>query len=235
MKILFALSFSLLRRQELLCCDACSSAALRHVGVFNLTENWRKKKSSNAILHLQVFDLKGSLRNRNVKTDTGKESCDVVLLDENLLKMVRDNPLYIRSHCKAVLRASIHSDSQFLSSHLIIDYSLLVGRDDTNNELVVGIIGRLPFAFPCFQLVTLLSSGLCILELYHHHGDVCQESSSSPWWNTALTCHRCSGWWQEVFSLQPPFPLRVINDVSNPSFHEVASVYFEPASGHINT
>ncbi|XP_053899955.1 1-phosphatidylinositol 3-phosphate 5-kinase isoform X2 [Malaclemys terrapin pileata] len=88
----------------------------------------------------QVFDLKGSLRNRNVKTDTGKESCDVVLLDENLLKMVRDNPLYIRSHCKAVLRASIHSDSHFLSSHLIIDYSLLVGRDDTSNELVVGII-----------------------------------------------------------------------------------------------
>ncbi|XP_023588823.1 1-phosphatidylinositol 3-phosphate 5-kinase isoform X11 [Trichechus manatus latirostris] len=88
----------------------------------------------------QVFDLKGSLRNRNVKTDTGKESCDVVLLDENLLKMVRDNPLYIRSHSKAVLRASIHSDSHFLSSHLIIDYSLLVGRDDTNNELVVGII-----------------------------------------------------------------------------------------------
>ncbi|XP_078536468.1 1-phosphatidylinositol 3-phosphate 5-kinase isoform X1 [Lissotriton helveticus] len=88
----------------------------------------------------QVFDLKGSLRNRNVKTETGKESCDVVLLDENLLKMVRDNPLYIRSHCKAVLRASIHSDSHFLSSHLIIDYSLLVGRDDTSDELVVGII-----------------------------------------------------------------------------------------------
>lgn len=77
-----------------------------------------------------------------MKTDTGKESCDVVLLDENLLKMVRDNPLYIRSHSKAVLRASIRSDSHFLSSHLIIDYSLLVGRDDTSNELVVGIIGK---------------------------------------------------------------------------------------------
>ncbi|XP_056392849.1 1-phosphatidylinositol 3-phosphate 5-kinase isoform X2 [Hyla sarda] len=88
----------------------------------------------------QVFDLKGSLRNRNVKTDIGKESCDLVLLDENLLKMVRDNPLYIRSHSKSVLRASIHSDSHFLSSHLIIDYSLLVGRDDTTDELVVGII-----------------------------------------------------------------------------------------------
>ncbi|KAM4025299.1 1-phosphatidylinositol 3-phosphate 5-kinase isoform 1-T1 [Anomaloglossus baeobatrachus] len=88
----------------------------------------------------QVFDLKGSLRNRNVKTDIGKESCELVLLDENLLKMVQDNPLYIRSHCKSVLRASIHSDSHFLSSHLIIDYSLLVGRDDTSDELVVGII-----------------------------------------------------------------------------------------------
>lgn len=117
-------------------------------------------QQSSAVLHLQVFDLKGSLRNRNVKTDTGKETCDVVLLDENLLKMVRDNPLYIRSHCKAVLKASIHSDSQFLSSHLIIDYSLLVGRDDTNNELVVGIIGRLSFVFSCSQMMKEFSSGL---------------------------------------------------------------------------
>lgn len=90
----------------------------------------------------KVFDLKGSLRNRNVKTDSGKESCEVVLLDENLLKLIYDNPLYIRSHCKSVLRAAIHSDAYFLSSHLIIDYSLLVGRDDTTNQLVVGIIGK---------------------------------------------------------------------------------------------
>ncbi|XP_045068034.1 1-phosphatidylinositol 3-phosphate 5-kinase-like isoform X3 [Coregonus clupeaformis] len=88
----------------------------------------------------QVFDLKGSLRNRNVKTESGKESCEVVLLDENLLKLVHDNPLYIRAHCKAILRAAIHSDAHFLSSHLIIDYSLLVGRDDATDELVVGII-----------------------------------------------------------------------------------------------
>ncbi|MEQ2216345.1 hypothetical protein XENOCAPTIV_014713, partial [Xenoophorus captivus] len=90
----------------------------------------------------QVFDLKGSLRNRNVKTDSGKESCEVVLLDENLLKLIHDNPLYIRSHCKAILRGAIHSDAYFLSSHLIIDYSLLVGRDDTTDQLVVGIIGE---------------------------------------------------------------------------------------------
>ncbi len=77
-----------------------------------------------------------------MKTDHGKESCEVVLLDENLLKLVHDNPLYIRSHCKAILRAAILSDAHFLSSHLIIDYSLLVGRDDATDELVVGIIGE---------------------------------------------------------------------------------------------
>ncbi|CAG02599.1 unnamed protein product, partial [Tetraodon nigroviridis] len=88
----------------------------------------------------QVFDLKGSLRNRHVKTDLVKESCEVVLLDENLLKLIHDNPLYIRSHCKSILRAAIHSDAYFLSSHLIIDYSLLVGWDDATDQLVVGII-----------------------------------------------------------------------------------------------
>lgn len=77
-----------------------------------------------------------------MKTDSGKESCEVVLLDENLLKLIHDNPLYIRSHCKAILRAAIHSDAYFLSSHLIIDYSLLVGRDDATDQLVVGIIGE---------------------------------------------------------------------------------------------
>lgn len=91
----------------------------------------------------QVFDLKGSLRNRHVKTDLVKESCEVVLLDENLLKLIHDNPLYIRSHCKSILRAAIHSDAYFLSSHLIIDYSLLVGWDDATDQLVVGIIGQI--------------------------------------------------------------------------------------------
>lgn len=90
-----------------------------------------------------MFDLKGSLRNRHVKTDLVKESCEVVLLDENLLKLIHDNPLYIRSHCKSILRAAIHSDAYFLSSHLIIDYSLLVGWDDATDQLVVGIIGQI--------------------------------------------------------------------------------------------
>lgn len=117
------------------------------IGYKNSQNNTEKKLDLLVIENLfygrkmaQVFDLKGSLRNRNVKTDSGKESCEVVLLDENLLKLIHDNPLYIRSHCKSILRAAIHSDAYFLSSHLIIDYSLLVGRDDATDQLVVGII-----------------------------------------------------------------------------------------------
>ena len=52
-----------------------------------------------------------------------------------------DCPLYIRPHSKAVLNTAISADTNFLSRHLVMDYSLLVGMDETNKELVVGIIG----------------------------------------------------------------------------------------------
>lgn len=138
---------------------------------------------------LQVFDLKGSLRNRHVKTDLVKESCEVVLLDENLLKLIHDNPLYIRSHCKSILRAAIHSDAYFLSSHLIIDYSLLVGWDDATDQLVVGIIGqvqRLRIQLPLLGMLSWsLWSDLCPLlcRLYQdvHLGQEVRDGGQIHW------------------------------------------------------
>ncbi|RWS28345.1 FYVE finger-containing phosphoinositide kinase: fyv1-like protein [Leptotrombidium deliense] len=85
----------------------------------------------------QKFDLKGSVRNRLASTNTPEE---VVLLDENLIKMTREAPLYVRSHSKKVLHTTIATDSAFLSSLSLIDYSLLVGIDEQRNEFVVGII-----------------------------------------------------------------------------------------------
>jgi 1-phosphatidylinositol-3-phosphate 5-kinase len=52
-----------------------------------------------------------------------------------------DSPLYLRPHSKVVLQSAILADTDFLSQHLIMDYSLLVGCDEVNKELVVGIIG----------------------------------------------------------------------------------------------
>ena len=56
--------------------------------------------------------------------------------------MICETPLFIRPHSKAVLSKAIHNDSEFLSSHSVMDYSLLVGIDEVNFELVVGIIGK---------------------------------------------------------------------------------------------
>ncbi|XP_042212733.1 1-phosphatidylinositol 3-phosphate 5-kinase-like isoform X2 [Homarus americanus] len=85
------------------------------------------------------FDLKGSIRNRLVNT-SGKEESELVLLDENLLRMACSSPLYVRPHSKTVLSRAIAADTAFLSQQLIMDYSLLVGIDSTANELIIGII-----------------------------------------------------------------------------------------------
>uniref|UniRef100_A0A1Y1N0Y2 1-phosphatidylinositol-3-phosphate 5-kinase n=1 Tax=Photinus pyralis TaxID=7054 RepID=A0A1Y1N0Y2_PHOPY len=84
------------------------------------------------------FDLKGSMRNRLVNPDN--QEGEIVLLDENLLKMSCETPLYILPHSKVVLTAAIHNDTEFLSEQSVMDYSLLVGLDSDNKELVLGII-----------------------------------------------------------------------------------------------
>ncbi|KAJ1676929.1 Mitochondrial distribution and morphology protein 12 [Spiromyces aspiralis] len=84
----------------------------------------------------KIFDLKGSLRNRMVSED--KESA--VWQDENLLKFIRENPIYIREHTKQHLHDAIWNDTLFLSKVDVMDYSLLVGLDEENKEIYVGIV-----------------------------------------------------------------------------------------------
>ena len=63
----------------------------------------------------QVYDLKGSLRNRLASTDAkAKPDTELVLLDENFLRRICDNPLYIRPHAKIFLRKALQSDTLFL-------------------------------------------------------------------------------------------------------------------------
>ncbi len=54
-------------------------------------------------------------------------------------------PLYIYPHSKTVLMKAINSDVAFLASQFVMDYSLLVGVDETSQKLVVGIIGTYDF------------------------------------------------------------------------------------------
>ena len=87
----------------------------------------------------QRFDLKGSVRNR--LTDTSDpENHEHVLMDENLLRIACDHPLFIHARSKHILNECIENDSRFLASISVMDYSLLVGVDKDNQELVLGII-----------------------------------------------------------------------------------------------
>lgn len=87
----------------------------------------------------QRFDLKGSMRNRLVETDD-PDNNDHVLLDENLIRITCDCPLYIRAKSKKILMEAIDKDSNFLASNSVMDYSLLVGVDKDNMKLILGII-----------------------------------------------------------------------------------------------
>ncbi|XP_075979199.1 1-phosphatidylinositol 3-phosphate 5-kinase fab1 isoform X2 [Anticarsia gemmatalis] len=80
------------------------------------------------------FDLKGSSRHRLTPDTTPL----AVLMDENLLNLRWECPLYVQSHVGSVLWACVKRDTAFLAAHAVMDYSLLLGID--NNTLVLGII-----------------------------------------------------------------------------------------------
>jgi len=87
----------------------------------------------------QRFDLKGSVRNRLTETDD-PDNTEHVLMDENLIRIVGDHPLFIHASSKQIINKCVENDSKFLSSISVMDYSLLVGVDKERQELVLGII-----------------------------------------------------------------------------------------------
>lgn len=50
--------------------------------------------------------------------------------------------MYVRSHSKSILMKAIRRDTKFLCSQSIMDYSLIVGVDEREKKLVIGIIGK---------------------------------------------------------------------------------------------
>jgi len=102
----------------------------------------------------KVYDLKGSKRSRYVRNPIQNE----VLLDENLLEVMFTSPIWIDENSKTTLQAAIWNDSLFLSSLGVMDYSLVVGIDFTNKQLIVGIIDYIRKYTWDKQLETLLKS-----------------------------------------------------------------------------
>ena len=54
---------------------------------------------------------------------------------------MHERPFYVREHSKRILRGALLHDTRFLADINVMDYSLVVGVDSQNSELVVGIVG----------------------------------------------------------------------------------------------
>ncbi|KOB74260.1 Uncharacterized protein OBRU01_08832, partial [Operophtera brumata] len=84
------------------------------------------------------FDLKGSSRHR--LAPPAPSHAQPVLMDENLLNLRWERPLYVRRHAARVLWACMERDTSFLATHGVMDYSLLLALGE--HDLVLGVIGE---------------------------------------------------------------------------------------------
>ena len=63
-----------------------------------------------------------------------------VLMDDNLMELTKGLPFPMKNLANKYLQSAIENDTEFLSSVNIVDYSILVGIDEDNLEVSVGII-----------------------------------------------------------------------------------------------
>ncbi|CAL5080256.1 unnamed protein product [Urochloa decumbens] len=89
---------------------------------------------------VRKYDLKGALFSRYVRDSENPEN---VLLDQNFIEDMRTMPVYIEGKTKKLMERAIWNDTAFLSHMNVMDYSLFVGVDRQNKELVFGIIDYL--------------------------------------------------------------------------------------------
>ncbi|KAF1330144.1 Phosphatidylinositol-3-phosphate 5-kinase, partial [Globisporangium splendens] len=103
----------------------------------------------NAFSHkriTQTYDLKGSSRNRYIKSVDGKYEHGRVLLDGNLLEYSQGHPLGVLAEDHEFIVKAIKNDADFLNSINIIDYSMVVGLGELQREnlafteMTIGII-----------------------------------------------------------------------------------------------
>ena len=81
------------------------------------------------------FDLKG-VPDRYIPNTSPSQ----VLLDGDWLEGRYSLLFPLYSHSKKILTECVRNDTEFLCSQNVMDYSLVVGVDDTRKELVIGIV-----------------------------------------------------------------------------------------------
>ncbi|KAK1371873.1 1-phosphatidylinositol-3-phosphate 5-kinase [Heracleum sosnowskyi] len=83
------------------------------------------------------YDLKGAL---HARLNSAPDGSGDVLLDQNFVNDMNNSPFYVGRQAKRNLQRAVWNDTTFLNSINVMDYSLLVGVDTQEGELVCGII-----------------------------------------------------------------------------------------------
>jgi len=87
-----------------------------------------------------IYDLKGSERDRYVNETESRNGGPIVLLDENLRELIRTSPTLVSPAAFLTLQQSLCDDTNFLASLGVMDYSLLVGFNRSQQKLIVGLV-----------------------------------------------------------------------------------------------
>lgn len=69
-----------------------------------------------------------------------RRKCSQTLLDDNFVELTQGRPFPLKYRAKVYFQKAVLNDTLFLSIVNIVDYSILVGFDETSHEVVVGII-----------------------------------------------------------------------------------------------
>ena len=93
----------------------------------------------DATSNLKIYDLKGSETNRYIANSKANQ----VLFDTNFKIDQNGEPLSLNYQDKDFLSEAIENDTEFLSKHNLIDYSLLLIIDNKNALIRMGIIDYL--------------------------------------------------------------------------------------------
>lgn len=113
--------------------------------VFDLKGSSRARKAE-VLTKIDSFDV--SLQNRRARRRRGQpavpvEASSQVLLDDNLMELTTGRPFPLKHRAKMFFQKAVMNDTLFLSLVNVVDYSILVGFDEVNHEIVVGIIDYL--------------------------------------------------------------------------------------------
>ncbi|RXW18269.1 hypothetical protein EST38_g7586 [Candolleomyces aberdarensis] len=87
----------------------------------------------------KTFDLKG-IQGRKVKPSTHNGGTTKTLFDGEWIEGLQKTLMLVRPHSKRILQDAIRSDAEFLAKSNIMDYSLLLGVDETKKEISCGLV-----------------------------------------------------------------------------------------------